>query len=76
MLSWVLHQGGSGAILPKIKAAWPNTEYDYVAGWEGSFNGMAKEDWLVPVSVEKVPNLVAPTCRARPTSGHRGRPAW
>jgi putative spermidine/putrescine transport system substrate-binding protein len=56
-VNWVLHQGGSGAILPKIKAAWPNAEYDYVAGWEGSFNGMAKQDWLVPVSAENVPNL-------------------
>jgi putative spermidine/putrescine transport system substrate-binding protein len=56
-VNWVLHQGGSGAILPKIKATWPQTEYDYVAGWEGSFNGMVKEDWLVPVTVESVPNL-------------------
>ena len=53
----MLHQGGSGAILPKIKATWPHAEYDYVAGWEGSFNGMIKEDWLVPVTVETVPNL-------------------
>jgi len=56
-VNWVLHQGGSGAILPKIKSAWPRAEYDYVAGWEGSFNGMVKEDWLVPVSVATVPNL-------------------
>ena len=56
-VNWVLHQGGSGAILPKIKATWPQAEYDYVAGWEGSFNGMLKEDWLVPVTVESVPNL-------------------
>jgi len=56
-VNWVLHQGGSGAILPKIKATWPKAEYDYVAGWEGSFNGMLKEDWLVPVTVESVPNL-------------------
>src|SRR5262245_35621990 len=56
-VNWVLHQGGSGAILPKIKAAWPNVEYDYVAGWEGSFSGMVKEDWLVPVTVDSVPNL-------------------
>jgi putative spermidine/putrescine transport system substrate-binding protein len=56
-VNWVLHQGGSGAILPKIKATWPHAEYDYVAGWEGSFNGMIKEDWLVPVTVETVPNL-------------------
>jgi len=55
--NWVLHQGGSGAILPKIKATWPVADYDYVAGWEGSFNGMLKEDWLVPVTVEMVPNL-------------------
>lgn len=56
-VNWVLHQGGSGAILPKIKATWPKAEYDYVAGWEGSFNGMVKEDWLVPVTVMSVPNL-------------------
>ncbi|HYV87707.1 MAG TPA: substrate-binding domain-containing protein [Candidatus Polarisedimenticolia bacterium] len=56
-VNWVLHQGGSGAILPKIKASWPHPEYDYVAGWEGSFNGMVKEDWLVPVTVDSVPNL-------------------
>jgi putative spermidine/putrescine transport system substrate-binding protein len=56
-VNWVLHQGGSGAILPKIKASWPRADYDYVAGWEGSFNGMVKEDWLVPVTVETVPNL-------------------
>ena len=56
-VNWVLHQGGSGAILPKIKAVWPTAEYDYVAGWEGSFNGMLKEDWLVPVTVDMVPNL-------------------
>jgi len=56
-VNWVLHQGGAGAILPKIKATWPHAEYDYVAGWEGSFNGMVKEDWLVPVTVETVPNL-------------------
>jgi putative spermidine/putrescine transport system substrate-binding protein len=56
-VNWVLHQGGSGAILPKIKATWPNSEYDYVAGWEGSFNGMIKEDWLVPVTTATIPNL-------------------
>ncbi|MCP6757089.1 hypothetical protein NL533_36225, partial [Klebsiella pneumoniae] len=47
----------SGAILPKIKATWPKADYDYVSGWEGSFNGMVKEDWLVPVTTQSVPNL-------------------
>jgi len=56
-VNWVLFQGGSGSILPKIKTSWPNPAYDYVAGWEGSFNTMVSEDWLVPVSVAQIPNL-------------------
>lgn len=54
---WVLFQGGAGSILPKIKAAWPRVEYDYVAGWEGSFYSMMAEDWLVTISARDVPNL-------------------
>jgi len=55
--NWVLFQGGAGSILPKIKAAWPRVEYDYVAGWEGSFYGMMAEDWVETVSIADVPNL-------------------
>ena len=54
---WVLHQGGAAAILPKIQAAWPTVDYDYVAGWEGSFNTMVKEDWLETIAPADVPNL-------------------
>ena len=54
---WVLHQGGAAAILPKIKAAWPTVDYDYIAGWEGSFNTMVKEDWLETIAPSDVPNL-------------------
>jgi putative spermidine/putrescine transport system substrate-binding protein len=56
-INWVLHQGGAGAILPKIKASWPHVDYDYVAGWEGSFNSMIKEDWLETINPADVPNL-------------------
>src|SRR4029078_12730605 len=56
-VNWVLHQGGSGAILPKIKASWPRADYDYVAGWEGSFNGMVKEDWLPPAAARNKAHL-------------------
>lgn len=56
-MNWVLFQGGSASILPKIKTSWPNPEYDYVAGWEGSFNTMVAEDWLETVSVDMIPNL-------------------
>lgn len=57
-IDWVLHQGGAAAILPKIKAIWPRTDFDYVAGWEGSFNSMIKEDWLETVNPADIPNLV------------------
>lgn len=56
-IRWVLHQGGSGAILPKIKAGWPKVDFDYIAGWEGSFNTMIKEDWLETISPADIPNL-------------------
>jgi putative spermidine/putrescine transport system substrate-binding protein len=56
-VKWVLHQGGAAAILPKIKAVWPSVDYDYVAGWEGSFNTMVKEDWLETIAPADVPNL-------------------
>ena len=56
-IDWVLHQGGAAAILPKIKAVWPHVDYDYVAGWEGSFNSMVKEDWLETIAPANVPNL-------------------
>jgi putative spermidine/putrescine transport system substrate-binding protein len=55
--TWALHQGGAAAVLPKIKAAWPQVDYDYVAGWEGSFNTMVKEDWLETIEPADVPNL-------------------
>jgi putative spermidine/putrescine transport system substrate-binding protein len=54
---WGLHQGGAAAILPKIKATWPQVDYDYIAGWEGSFNTMVKEDWLETIPPAEVPNL-------------------
>ncbi len=56
-MQWVLFQGGAGSILPKIKAAWPHVDYDYVAGWEGSLNSMVAEDWLETISVAEIPNL-------------------
>ena len=30
-VNWVLHQGGSGAILPKIKASWPKPQVSVIA---------------------------------------------
>ncbi len=54
---WTLFQGGAASILPAVKASWPKPAFDYIAGWEGSFQTMIQEDWLETVSVERVPNL-------------------
>lgn len=56
-VDWTLLQGGASSILPRIKAAWPKPEFDYVAGWEGSFQTMIAEDWLETVSPQQIPNL-------------------
>ncbi len=56
-VNWTLFQGGAASILPNVKASWPKPAFDYIAGWEGSFQTMMQEDWLETVSVDKVPNL-------------------
>lgn len=56
-VNWTLLQGGAASILPKIKASWPAPEFDYVAGWEGSFQTMINEDWLETITIEDIPNL-------------------
>lgn len=56
-VNWTLFQGGAASILPTVKASWPKPSFDYIAGWEGSFQTMIQEDWLEKVSVESVPNL-------------------
>jgi putative spermidine/putrescine transport system substrate-binding protein len=56
-ITWVLHQGGSATILPKIKASWPNKSFDLVAAWRPVFLSMMREGWLEPVARDKVPNL-------------------
>ncbi|MBV6274278.1 extracellular solute-binding protein [Alcaligenaceae bacterium CGII-47] len=56
-VNFSLFQGGAASVLPGIKAAWPRAPYDYVAGWEGSFSTMIKEDWLESITREQVPHL-------------------
>ena len=56
-ITWVLHQGGSAAILPKVQAAWPNPPYDLIAAWKPVFLTMNREEWLEPITVERVPNM-------------------
>ncbi|MES0039555.1 PotD/PotF family extracellular solute-binding protein [Mesorhizobium sp. M0046] len=56
-INWQLHAGGSAAILPKIKATWPNPGIDLLTGWDVSWQIIAREGWAEPVTLEQVPNL-------------------
>ncbi len=47
-ITWELHSGGAGTVLPKIKAAWPNPKYDIVACWNPVYVTMINEEWLEP----------------------------
>lgn len=56
-IAWELHAGGAAAIVAKIKATWPNTQYNVISAWTPVFRAMITEDWLEPVDAQKVPNL-------------------
>jgi putative spermidine/putrescine transport system substrate-binding protein len=56
-VAWELHSGGAAAIVAKIKAAWPNVKYNVISAWTPVFESMIAEDWLVPVTVDKAPNI-------------------
>lgn len=51
------HAGGSAAVVPKIRAAWPNVIYDAVAAWTPVNYPMWNEGWLVPLTEEELPNM-------------------
>ncbi|MSO93041.1 MAG: extracellular solute-binding protein [Rhodospirillales bacterium] len=54
---WELHQGGSAAIIPKIKASWPNPPYDLVGQFNPLYYIWDREGWAEPFTVEDIPNL-------------------
>jgi len=56
-ITWELHSGGAGTVLPKIKSAWPNPKYDIVAAWNPVYVTMINEDWLEPLTLDEMPNL-------------------
>jgi len=56
-ITWDLHAGGAGTVLPKIKAAWPNPKYDIVAAWNPVYVTMINEEWLEPLTPDEIPNL-------------------
>lgn len=56
-IAWELHQGGSAAILAKIKGTWPNTPYDMVDSWTVPILSMVREGWAQTVTLADAPNL-------------------
>ena len=57
-VTWVLHEGGSAAILPKIKSSWPNPPYDLIAAWKPVWLTMIREGWIEPITMDTVPNMM------------------
>jgi len=56
-VAWELHAGGAAAVVAKIKATWPNTQYSMLAVWDPVFRAMIAEDWLEPIDESIVTNL-------------------
>jgi putative spermidine/putrescine transport system substrate-binding protein len=57
-IQWELHAGGSAAILPKIKATWPDkVQFDLVHAWNPVFVAMIREGWAETVTLDDVPHL-------------------
>ena len=56
-VKWELHTGGSGAIIPKIKAVWPNAPYDFATQFSPQFITWEREGWQEPVTKEEMPAL-------------------
>jgi putative spermidine/putrescine transport system substrate-binding protein len=56
-IKWELHTGGSAAIIPKIKAAWPTPLYDFVVQFTPLYYTWIREGWPEPLSYEEMPNL-------------------
>lgn len=56
-ITWELHSGGAGTVLPKIKSAWPHPKYDIVAVWSPIFLTMIDEGWLESITYDDIPNL-------------------
>jgi putative spermidine/putrescine transport system substrate-binding protein len=56
-VNWQLHAGGSAAVLPKIKSAWPNYQYDVVGSFTPVYPALIKEGWCEPLTMEEMPNL-------------------
>ncbi|MES5487186.1 extracellular solute-binding protein [Bradyrhizobium sp. INPA03-11B] len=57
-INWELFTGGALTIVPKIKAKWPHPGIDLVAGYNASFQQIAREGWAEPVTAENVPHIV------------------
>lgn len=56
-IKWELHTGGSAAIIPKIKAAWPTPLYDFVVQFTPLYYIWRSEGWPEPISYDEMPNL-------------------
>jgi putative spermidine/putrescine transport system substrate-binding protein len=56
-IKWELHAGPAAAIMSKIKAAWPNPLYDFVAQSDPHYYTWVREGWCEELTYGELPNL-------------------
>ncbi|MSO93035.1 MAG: extracellular solute-binding protein [Rhodospirillales bacterium] len=56
-IKWELHSGGAAAIIPKIKATWPSSPYDFVGCGDPQYPSFITEGWPEPMTKEEMPNF-------------------
>lgn len=53
-VNWELHAGGSATVIPKIRAAWPNPLYDFVAQWSLLYQTWVDQGWPEPLTADEM----------------------
>jgi putative spermidine/putrescine transport system substrate-binding protein len=56
-INWELHASGAAAIIAKVKASWPNPQYDFIAAYDPVFTSFIEEDMVETITLDEVPNL-------------------
>jgi putative spermidine/putrescine transport system substrate-binding protein len=56
-VNWALHAGSAANSVAKIKASWPDAQYDFVHAYPPVFYAMLQEGWLEPYTAADIPNI-------------------
>ena len=77
IVNWSPFTEGSGGLIARQKAVWPNLLVDLTANWDPNYGKMYREGWLATVTENDVPNLAdieKPLLKYRDDTGVYGVP--